>query len=282
MDDAELPIAIETGALRLLFSAHTHKLAAIHVSVAGTHPPPPPLYYNGSLVSATLLSVYKTFGPTFPGKRVCDSSDPHYILSYPGIQLRFLIPEGLDDTEAVPLTIGDSANSPSLISFTIFPDDESIALDGHDYAVSIHTDRRGVSLNSIGDVILDQVFAIFNQKTTAGDLVAMLGQPDQILPFEQSQLPAHHLHQKSSRGTGKRNVYNYFSLGLDFIVNCADGYTVSKLLMHANVPGTRDFCRYDLCTFCVGGGDSMVDYTMSVYCFTPSLLSVVYFLIFAV
>eukprot|EP01029_Cantina_marsupialis_P017900 TRINITY_DN4042_c0_g1_i2.p1 TRINITY_DN4042_c0_g1~~TRINITY_DN4042_c0_g1_i2.p1 ORF type:complete len:394 (-),score=55.08 TRINITY_DN4042_c0_g1_i2:33-1214(-) len=209
--------------------------------------------FSGDIVTSTFLLVYELFGPTFPG--TWDPESKQYFLHYRGISFCFSIPERYRELyvgphEDIPLQLPDGST----------PRTQRVLIYGG-------TDLKNPILPPIpkASFFFEPILVTISEDTTLhflkrkqtlhlGDslqrLASVLGPPDKIFWKTQNKLNIHSKPDsaKRSRAPPFDFFYNYFSLGVDFLL-CAHTNTIKKIILHTNFPGHSEFNHYNRCNF---------------------------------
>ncbi|CAI2171113.1 2419_t:CDS:10 [Funneliformis geosporum] len=294
--DEEAPISTDiflsltANGIHMRFDSASQRLKSIQVSDFSKLR----LTYHDSEVSSikvtpTFLSIYKIFGPTYPGE--LDSKKKEYTLNYPGISFVFPIPEehisfytsssGMTD---LPMELPDGT-SPLLSRLYTFhgssfqnaiapPLHRSKNSDGigggliefGEFESVVAELKRGIIVNFLNNVSTEIVLNV----TTPQDLLVDLGSPLRIFYKEEDKMRIHSEYSSAndtvesgengnlnsspnvedcSRG-GDAIDYFYNYFHLGFDV-LFDGSThrCKKIVLHGNVPGHFDFQRYKRCPY---------------------------------
>ncbi|RKP14264.1 hypothetical protein BJ684DRAFT_4353, partial [Piptocephalis cylindrospora] len=202
-------------------------------------------YLRNDKVVPTFVLIYKLFGPTFPG-----SFDPDalsYELHYPGITFTFPIPqqhaEQYTQPGAVPMEFPDGT-TPVCSKFHIYSPLPASAWSSS--TASIITPYLYAPLTPMAQKDCCSAWPIRFGETYAQDLITELGQPEGVWTKQEDKMRIHHLESSQEEGQVKDYFYNYFSLGLDLLI---DGHThlCKKAIVHGNFPGHSEFDRYVKC-----------------------------------
>ncbi|KAI9999098.1 hypothetical protein PInf_003784 [Phytophthora infestans] len=195
----------------------------------------------GGDISATFMSVYNLFGPTFPGRY--DASEQSYVLGYEGGCVKFPIPaeyrnlyqNGID----LPMEFPNGA-TPAATGFVVFVggDYRSPGLPGptkkHYFEeVAVDIAEKKTSL----------VFSGRKQCIRLGWSPSELGAPVSV--FRKSEDPNDGA--TVAGGLVGEYFHNYPHLGLDILYNSM--HRVSKVILKTNALGHPDFGAYNKCNF---------------------------------
>eukprot|EP00457_Paulinella_chromatophora_P003432 gb/GEZN01003440.1/.p1 GENE.gb/GEZN01003440.1/~~gb/GEZN01003440.1/.p1 ORF type:complete len:414 (+),score=35.72 gb/GEZN01003440.1/:447-1688(+) len=216
------------------------------------------LEYRGSICSEngvpSFQQIYKLFGPTYPGRFLEKGNT--YLLQYPGVCFLFAIKQNftVDTTTHLPVEYADGSSpiasrvyvhhGPFVANRSLPPlkkcnTRKSIQLsDAYFLPVLVYL-KQGILITAL-DVSV-------GFQTSAQDLLVDLGPPESSWVKHKHDIVKIHT-RKSMPGKAKDYMFNYFMLGMDFLI---DGSThcVKKILLHSNLIGTISFGRYRKCNF---------------------------------
>jgi len=184
-------------------------------------------------VKPTFDQVYKTFGPTHPGK--FDENQEMYELVYPGLQFLFNASHVKKKTD-LPLKNADGT-SPIATRITIVESStrKSSAVDDVDEL----TAKIGYGIELAGGDVL-------TFDSTTQDCLSILGQPSRIFTKHDDKLKIHSATAMQSPATDY--FFNYFDLGIDVLFD-SQRHTAKKFVLHTNSPHSVNFNRYSKCFF---------------------------------
>ncbi|KAI9146134.1 hypothetical protein BKA69DRAFT_330427 [Paraphysoderma sedebokerense] len=230
--------------------------------------------FNSERVTPTLVTVYRTFGPTYAG--TVDKKRCEYHLTYPGVKFTFPIPpkhislvsskdlplEFPDGTTPVLSTIDislDSTTPSPTISTPSLPDLHSPSFYPYYYEQVIIRPQKSVTFTQ-------RSITLHFKVTTPQDVRHYFGPPSTIYYKALTSPSATSPHSGSSPASAsaapesilihnklpKSNdyFYNYYDLGIDMQF-CSKLHTLKKLVVHCNVPGCYEFHRYSMCNFSI-------------------------------
>ncbi|GHJ86547.1 hypothetical protein NliqN6_2949 [Naganishia liquefaciens] len=107
---------------------------------------------------------------------------------------------------------------------------------------------KGITLHfSAGANHAESPYDVVLGNTTSQDLLADLGPPARRYWKDDPRFTADEASASGSQGCW----WNYFELGLDFLVGEASEGTVSKIMVHSNIPGTAAFQRHARCPWTI-------------------------------
>ena len=256
-------------AIRLRFAADTQRLYLIdayaptqltftylHTSFSGpTHPPP------------SLSSIYQAFGPSFPPQ--FDPRRQAWLLKYPGIA--FVFDELAAPNSGVVQVMSEDELSYDDMDSRDVQLTRILVLHGEHFqppprsmpragtATSELTASHPVQAHVHRGVYLSRRSLWLPFHHSIQDVLLDLGPPDSITWKHDEKMRIHatpqpsHLQHHSSGGvggstTGDSFFFNYFSLGLDLLMEGRRGRVV-KFVLHGNVVGSGEFAQYDKCEY---------------------------------
>lgn len=241
LDDAltgEIHIVLSEYGIRLRFQCISQTLCIIDVNLTQTS-----IVINGTIfgsktrIVSTLDSVHKTLGVSFPGIFV---EEDIYLLRFDGVTFFFTVPESLTRDKALE----DIATFPSLPSsekcylmkvavhpaildmncLSSFPDSMLVRA----YVHLCPTGLKGGTSVSIVD-IKETLYLGMNSQ----DILSILDNPDVVAT------------------TSNCNCrYEYKSIGMELFFNM-DTHSLTRIVLHTNMPGVSDFARFSRCAFLV-------------------------------
>ncbi|KAH0587682.1 hypothetical protein H2248_006448 [Termitomyces sp. 'cryptogamus'] len=239
--------------LDLLFSGKHQRLHTICLRKLRDPNPPVLLRYKDMILSSTeecltRVAVRRTFGPTYPGDE----------LRYPGLWFSFeedTMGEGVksghgdDRTQEVKrVMISQKENDgKSLDALEEVRELPVMAGDVRQAVVKVH---HGVTLHFYP--ASSQPVHVKLGETTAQDLTLDLGPPLRVHYKEDERMSIHAKDNTSEAHDEPRYFYNYFQHGLDFLITGPE-HTVTKIILHTNVPGSPLFQRYKRCNWEIEG-----------------------------
>ncbi|THH11714.1 hypothetical protein EW145_g472 [Phellinidium pouzarii] len=255
-DSALSPILLHINPhLDLLFTAHHQRLRTISLRRLADPNPPITLTYK----DVVLLSASST-RPTYPGEG----------LQYPGVS--FLFDE--DGTSGLGLSGAEALKSASNVGSSVREDRyrevkrvvvSQTSLDGAETDALDEVSECDTMEGSIQNAVLkvhDGVILYFYPTasrpihirigvTSAQDLTCDLGAPLRVY-YKEDERMAIHSHNRVPDGIEDGYFYNYFQLGVDFLIS-ASNHLVQKVVVHTNIPGTPMFQRYQRCPWEIQG-----------------------------
>lgn len=188
------------------------------------------LFYKDRKVgSLSLKNIYNnSFGPTYPGK-ICDG---HYILSYPGISFKFLIPPQLGDVDKknmlmklleqdlinlLTIVVHHEQNYQDVYKNQIaYKEDAYSLMDSSSSINKMNHKTEGVDIARLdvnmplGKVMIRfrhhpdvnvRRFEIILTKTLQQDVLSIIGPPDEVFIKNDSRLNIHNDTKKSKNNT---------------------------------------------------------------------------------
>lgn len=234
--DAEDPVKTSTtvhlGAVALLFTHPSQKLEHIRVSLSGT---PVELSYDTHVLAfsrqpLSRAQVGRLLGPTYApaeGK-----------VSYPGI------------TFDIPSTGAGGREDP--VAYVSVHSKEG---EGKSGDKAIIEPGKGMTI-----IIGDEEIRVELGKTTSQDLLLDLGPPLRKFYKEDSRISRIWAKEsRSATGESYGCFWNYFQLGLDFLVS--ESGVVDKIIAHSNIPGSAEFQRYARCPWSIAIDNATLDFT---------------------
>jgi len=224
------------------------------------------LSYNNSVFSGvgaqgepSFKTIYHVFGPTFPGRR--NESTGVYELRYPGVCFMFpLTPKDVGQLvggEEQWFTQMNEKGSELLAHRVMLHDGEGVG----DPRLSPAPPQPEWDLYYEPVVAYVQKGLLFTKRkkfigfnSRAQDCLADLGPAEAVCVKEDDIMAIHNGRQRGALCESWENnndyFFNYFSLGVDFLL---DGHThrVKKIVLHCNAVMHPDFNRYRKCRFIV-------------------------------
>ncbi|KAL4161782.1 hypothetical protein PRNP1_002334 [Phytophthora ramorum] len=199
----------------------------------------------GGDISATFMSVYNLFGPTFPGHY--DAAEQSYVLGYEGGCVKFPIPaeyrnlyqNGTD----LPMEFPNGA-TPAATGFTVFV--------GEDYrSPGVPTPTKKHYFEEVdvevGETRTSLTFTGRKQRIQLGwspqEVISELGAPVSV--FRKSEDPNDGA--TVAGGLVSDYFHNYPHLGLDILYDSM--HRASKVILKANALGHPEFGAYNKCNF---------------------------------
>ena len=238
--------------IRLRFSPHTQRLILIDayspasLSFRYQHSSFPSASASSSPPS--LSSIYAVFGPTYPP--AWDGSKQAYLLQYPGICFAFGSPDSsVESPIETDWDVMDDGQALSLCRLFVHygaqvdaapPASITTASVNSGSVVQLHV-GRGIWLSSL------QLWLTFS--SSVQDLLLDLGRPDAITRKVDEKMRIHAVSAAASPPCSELYFFNYFSLGLDLLIDGSRGGQVSKIVLHTNCVGSSDFGLYNKCDF---------------------------------
>ncbi|CAG8559888.1 240_t:CDS:2, partial [Acaulospora colombiana] len=223
---------------------------------------------SSSKVAPTFLSIYKIFGPTYPGE--LDKTKKEYTLNYPELPdgtspllSRLYTFNGTNFHNAVVPSLTRSASSENRVGSGETGEIESVIAEL----------KRGITINFLDRNHSNPISKeILLNVTTPQDLLVDIGSALRVFFKEEDKMRIHsedisnidsvdnkvqENNSVLSNGIEDRNhgdghpidyFYNYFQYGFDVLF---DGMThrCKKIILHGNVPGHYDFQRYKRCPY---------------------------------
>lgn len=199
--------------------------------------------FSGGAFPCTLAATYELFGPTYPGE--FNKEDGAYTLRYPGLSIVFSIPLEHRGYYEGDLELNDGT-TPRAVSLSIWP---RSALDADAFTPLMMSKMRPSSPSTVFSLFEGWKDCPFG--SSAQDVLAALGSPDEVFPKTLDKLRIHSpMHGYES--TTDDYVFNYFEKGLDIVFDGSQ-HTVIKVVAHTNLPMTPSFHRYAKCNFVIAG-----------------------------
>lgn len=189
-------LSLTEEAVEFTFDVSSQRL----VSISITRPESTELLYqgvafSGDSVAPTFATVYRTFGPTFPGRM----EGMEYLLGYPGMTVVFGIPEQLVSLyqagDKLPMEFPDGTTPLASRLMVHYPTPTELCTNE---AVTISLDH--------GMVTVAAREAQIELGASPQKVHLLLGAPDSVC-------------HKPGSEVGTEYIYNYFSLGIDLIFN---------------------------------------------------------------
>lgn len=263
--DRDLCLVVTQLGLQLRFCPRTQRLALIDVydlskvriqyrgTKCGSEEP------GGAVLPPTYQQLYGAFGPTFPGKFLQEKKT--YLLQYPGVCFVFSLqlPVGSETNAHLPMEHPDGSSPVAVRALVHYGSNVSDrSLPSPEQAPGLaskvilsHQDMyyQPVLAHLKDGITLTALNLVINRRTSAQDLLVDLGKPNSTwVKQKQESIKIHSLTNEPLSSSGKDYMYNYFLLGLDFLL---DGGThrVKKIILHSNLIGSSSFGRYRKCNF---------------------------------
>ncbi|KAG7396825.1 hypothetical protein PHYBOEH_001685 [Phytophthora boehmeriae] len=199
----------------------------------------------GGDISATFMSVYNLFGPTFPGQY--DAAEQSYCLGYKGGCIKFPIPSEYRDLYQngtdLPMEFPNGA-TPAATGFMVFVG-ENYQSPGHPTPTKKHYFEE-VDVE-VGEECTSLAFTGRKQRIELGwspqEVISELGAPVSV--FRKAEDP----NDGATVAGGLVGDYfhNYPHLGLDILYDSM--HRASKVILKANALGHPDFGAYHKCNF---------------------------------
>eukprot|EP00644_Phytophthora_capsici_P012619 jgi/Phyca11/506936/fgenesh2_kg.PHYCAscaffold_23_\ len=194
----------------------------------------------GGEISATFMSVYNLFGPTFPGQYVADEQS--YVLGYEGGSVKFPIPaeyrhlyqNGTD----LPMEFPNGA-TPAATGFIVYV--------GGDYrSPGVPTPTKRHYFEEVDVEVGEDRTTFFSQAGSRAsnlEVISEIGAPVSV--FRKSEDPNDGA--TVAGGLVSDYFHNYPHLGLDILYDSM--HRVSKVILKTNALGHPDFGAYNKCNF---------------------------------
>lgn len=268
MLDSDICLDLKEECVRLHFDSSLQTMRMIHVyDVSRVR-----LSYEGRAFTGhrapepTLLALYGTFGPSYPG--TLDHERSCYHLNYPGVGFVFPIPAqytGLyasGSTEApVELPDGSMPLASELFLFRgkslMEPQVVSLAKITHALPNCRHY-FEPVALHPGKGLQFVSRNASLPLGCGPQDVISLLGAPDRQHCKRENKLKIHS-ERSSPPSSGRASpgpaasqdyFYNYFALGLDILFDGGDHRAV-KFVVHSNFPTHDSFNQYSKCNWSI-------------------------------
>ncbi|KAF8525321.1 hypothetical protein JB92DRAFT_2877475 [Gautieria morchelliformis] len=242
--------------LDLLFSGAYQRLHTISVrrlQPTGLGMPFTLRYKNSILASSDeplrKSGVTRVFGPTYPGD----------VMRYPGVWFGFQ-EDGEDLNKGSKVGQGDDRTCEVrkvVIRQKALEDEARDVLDevcecsamSGELSSAIVKVHDGITLHfhpSTSPVVRIRL------GTSAEDLNCDLGPPLRVHYKEDDRMNIHASSGLTEEGAETDYFYNYFHLGMDFLIS-GSAHKVKKIILHTNVPGSPAFQRYMRCPWEIQG-----------------------------
>lgn len=199
----------------------------------------------GGDISATFISVYNLFGPTFPGHY--DTAEKKYVLSYNGGCVKFPIPDEYrdlyQDGTDLPMEFPNGA-TPAATGLTVYVGD-----DYRSPVLPAFTKKHYFEIVEvdIGAMQTSLTFCGRKQCLRLGwspqEVVSELGAPVSV--YRKSEDP--YDGATVAGGLVGEYFHNYPHLGLDILYDSM--HQASKIILKTNALGHPDFGAYNKCNF---------------------------------
>ncbi|RLN63815.1 hypothetical protein BBJ29_006899 [Phytophthora kernoviae] len=199
----------------------------------------------GGDISATFMSVYNLFGPTFPGHY--DTAEQTYCLGYEGGCVKFPIPSEYKDLYQngtdLPMEFPNGA-TPAATGFVVFVGDDYQSPGLPTPTKKHYFEEVGVE---VGEECTSLAFSGRKQRIELGwspqEVISELGAPVSV--FRKAEDP----NDGATVAGGLVGDYfhNYPHLGLDILYDSM--HRASKVILKANALGHPDFGAYHKCNF---------------------------------
>uniref|UniRef100_A0A7S3YXH7 Uncharacterized protein n=2 Tax=Lotharella globosa TaxID=91324 RepID=A0A7S3YXH7_9EUKA len=240
--------------LRLRFCSYSQRLKIIDVfqpmKIRMSYDSRP---LSGPDTTPTFSLVSRVLGPTFPGRN--NTRKRMHMLQYPGVCALFplkkassqraeMTRESLEQADPVAerffVHVGKSCAERLQL-----PPLETSCLYFETVVVRINTGIRFAKRKR----------SLLFQRHTLQHVMSILGMPDQVYVKDTDSMRIHRspLSTKGDKGCfplqDSRDYFlNYFQMGMDVLI-CGTTHKVSKIILHTNMPATRNFNRYNRCNY---------------------------------
>uniref|UniRef100_A0A7S2TFT8 Uncharacterized protein n=1 Tax=Lotharella oceanica TaxID=641309 RepID=A0A7S2TFT8_9EUKA len=239
--------------LRLRFCSYSQRLKIIDVfQPMKIHMSYDSRPLGGPDTTPTFSLVSRVLGPTFPGRN--HTRKRMYMLQYPGVCALFplkkvstqrgdLTRESLEQADPVAVRFFVHVGKTCQERLQL-PPLETSCFYLEPVVVRINTGIRFAKRKR----------SLLFQRHTLQHVMSSLGMPDQVYVKDTDSMRIHRspLSTKGKGGfplRGTRDYFlNYFKMGMDILI-CGTTHKVSKIILHTNMPATRNFNRYNRCNY---------------------------------
>eukprot|EP00472_Partenskyella_glossopodia_P014576 CAMPEP_0197519434 /NCGR_PEP_ID=MMETSP1318-20131121/4700_1 /TAXON_ID=552666 /ORGANISM="Partenskyella glossopodia, Strain RCC365" /LENGTH=374 /DNA_ID=CAMNT_0043070405 /DNA_START=73 /DNA_END=1197 /DNA_ORIENTATION=- len=204
---------------------------------------------SGPTSSPTFSLVTRVLGPTFPGG--CHSRKAVYMLQYPGVCALFPLNSRLSGAQKdLPIEKLQQAD-PIAGRFFIHTGKsctERLQLPELDRR-SLYFEPVVVRINT-GIRFAKRKRSLLFRRHTLQHVMSILGTPDQIFVKDVDSMRIHRNGMQDGKLPSTQGDYflNYFRLGIDVLIS-GPTHTLKKIILHTNMPATRNFNRYNRCNY---------------------------------
>eukprot|EP00466_Bigelowiella_natans_P016413 jgi/Bigna1/72222/fgenesh1_pg.19_\ len=252
---SDICLVAKNVGMRLRFCAHLQLLKLIDVYDAKQTS----VTYEGkdlmgpSVVPSFSL-VSRVLGPTFPGR--FHRERKVFMLQYPGVCVMFPVNSeiyhGPSSSSSSEVRIEDlEQTDPTASRFFVHAGKsclERLRLPTPDSSNCLYFEPIVVKINR-GIRFGKRKRSLLFRRHSLQHVLSVLGTPDQVHVKEADSMRIHRPSdgKQGKDAPGERDYFlNYFKLGMDILIDGA-AHTLKKIVLHTNMPATRNFNRYNRC-----------------------------------